>query len=76
MIYSLLYSMNNKLALPRLVVPGDIEMQYMYNSPEDMPPVTEFIQLTLALNTSSIFYFLQTQKTDYTPHVEFLRVCT
>lgn len=41
-----------------------------------MPPETEFVQLTLDLNTSSIFYFLQTQKIDFTLDVEFLWGCT
>lgn len=34
--------------------------------------MTEFVQLTLDLNISSIFYFLQTQKIDFCLHVEFL----
>lgn len=36
-----------------------------------MPRVAEFVQLTLDLNVSSIFYFPTTQETDFTLYVKF-----
>lgn len=55
-------------------LPSDTEMCNDSN-PENMPMMTEFVQLTLDLNISSIFYFLQTQKIDFCLHVEFLWGC-
>lgn len=52
-------------------LPSDTEM-CNDSSTENMPTMTEFVQLTLDLSISSIFYFLQTQKVDFCLYVEFL----